>query len=302
MLNLPKTISQQQIEKDLIYLGVMKGDTLNIKASLSSIGLVEGGAATLINALIAVVGDEGTIMTDSFIKCYKLPLSKSDAKKISNSKSPSYAGALANAMINHPSSIRSAHPIQKFAAIGRRAKELMESHTADDYAYNVLKIMIATGGKNLKIGSDEKVYGIGTTHVAIGELGFQQKRDCLGINYKDENDEIKLFKLNWSGAGHGFNKFIPKYQEAGAIIGQGYIGYAASKITDMKKTYEVEKSILSSDPTFQLCNDPMCVECRLSWSYSNTSLFNFLKVNVINLSLKTIGRALLIKFRYKFPF
>ncbi len=81
MLNLSYNVSQKKIEEDLVALGVAKGDTLNIKSSLSSIGLVEGGAETLINALIAVVGDEGTIMTDSFIKCYKLPLSKSDAKK-----------------------------------------------------------------------------------------------------------------------------------------------------------------------------------------------------------------------------
>jgi len=300
MKNTSRTISQSQLEYDIRKLGVSEGDTLNIKASLGAIGRVDGGAETLINALLSVVGDRGTIVTDSFVTCYKLPLSKKDEVKISDAKTSSYAGALANAMINHPKAFRSSHPIQKFAAIGFRAKELMRAHTADSYAYDVLRQLVDTGGKNLKIGSDEKVYGVGTTHVAIGKLGHKQKRDNLGINYKDENGDVKFFKVNWSGAGHGFNKFMSKYQAAGAIVSQGFIGFAPSKITDMKKTYEVELKELSANPGFQLCSNPRCVECRLSWSFSDKSLLGFLIENIGDLSIKMFAKALLIRFRYKF--
>lgn len=295
-------ITYKKLVSDFEELGIRKGDTLNIKASLGSIGKVEGGATTLIEALLHVVGDEGTIVTDSFVQCYKLPLKGVAKDKISSVDTPSYAGALANAMIKHPKSVRSKHPIQKFAAIGKRAEELMHNHTPKSYAYDVLRVLIETGGKNLKIGSDEKVYGIGTTHVALGSLGYRQKRPKLGVKYKDENEEVKLFVLNWSGAGHGFNKFIPKYQEAGAVLNQGYIGFAPAKITDMKKTYDVEMEILKKDPSFQLCDDPACVACRLSWEYTNQSLFNFLKQNILDLSPKIIAQAILTKFYYKYPF
>jgi len=300
VLKFSQVITQGQLENDIRELGVEEGDTLNIKASLGSIGRVDGGAEALINALLTVVGEQGTIVTDSFVTCYKLPLSKTDQLKISDNATASYAGALANAMIRHPLAVRSRHPIQKFAAIGRRAEELMGGHSVDDYAYNVLKLLTETGGKNLKIGSDEKVYGVGTTHVAIGNLGHRQKRAKLGINYRDGNGNIQLFKLNWSGAGHGFNKFMPKYQEAGAIIAQGYIGFAPSKITDMKKTYDVEIEVLSLNPAFQLCNDTACVECRLSWSFSDKTLLRFLKDNLENLSLKMLVKALLVRFWFKY--
>ena len=297
-----KVFSKDDLVGDFRALGVSEGDTLNIKASLGSIGNVDGGAHTVIEALLEVVGIEGTIVTDSFVTCYKLPLSSKHKEIISKNDTPSYAGAMANAMIKHPKSFRSKHPIQKFAAIGKRAEELMNNHTQNSYAYDVLRVMVETGGKNLKIGSDEKVYGIGTTHVAIGALGHRQKRRKSGVNYLSDDGKAKLFELNWSGAGHGFNKFMPMYQQAGAILSQGYVGYAPAKITDMKKTYDVEVEILKSNPSFQLCDSKNCVECRLSWEFTDQSLLNFLKNNIADLSPKLLAKALLTKFSYKYPF
>ena len=50
--------------RDLEDIGVHSGDTLNVKASLRSIGEIQGGANTLIEALMEVVGEKGTIVTD----------------------------------------------------------------------------------------------------------------------------------------------------------------------------------------------------------------------------------------------
>ncbi|NVK44054.1 MAG: AAC(3) family N-acetyltransferase [Oceanospirillaceae bacterium] len=293
-------ITRQRLIDDLQVLGVKKGDTINVKASLASIGKVDGGAVELIEALISVVGEEGTIITDSFIDSYQLPLNRKNKVIISSDSSPSYAGALANAMINHPMSVRSKHPIQKFAAIGKRANELMLSHDENSYAYDVLRKITHTGGKNLKIGSDEKVYGFGTTHVAIGELGYRQKAPSLGVNFQDNNGNVKLFKRNWAGAGHGFNKLVPYYQQAGAIINQGYVGFAPSKLTDMSKTFEVEMRVLSDSPGLQLCDDMSCVDCQLSWNFSDASILKFLNGLRFKLSPSLIYRALKTRFIYKY--
>ncbi|WP_316346900.1 AAC(3) family N-acetyltransferase [Desulfuromonas acetoxidans] len=298
----PRIVTKEKLLEDFIALGVQRGDTLNVKASLGSIGNVAGGAESVIWALLEAVGDEGTIVTDSFVQCYRLPLMGENKSKISTDETPSYAGALANAMIRDSRSVRSKHPIQKFAAIGKRAEELMLNHTPQSYAYDVLRILIKTGGKNLKIGSDEKVYGIGTTHVALGALGYRQKRTAAGVKYRDGKGNVKLFRLNWSGAGHGFNKFMPKYQAAGAVLGQGYVGFAPAKITDMKITYDVEIKELKDNPSFQLCDRDDCVPCRLSWDFSEESLLTFLANNFLNLSPTLIAKAFLTRFFLKYPF
>ena len=97
-------IDRRQLFRDLRTLGVRTGDLLNVKASLRAIGPIEGGAATLIEALLEAVGSEGTIVADSFVNVYRLPLSSEDAEKIVDQSTPSYAGALANAIIAHPRS------------------------------------------------------------------------------------------------------------------------------------------------------------------------------------------------------
>ena len=174
--NRGKPVTKDRLVADLKNLGVRPGDLLNVKVSLKSVGYVEGGPNTLIDALLEVVGPEGTLVSDSFVNVYPLPLSKKNAKKISDRWTPSYAGAVANAMIKYPNAFRSLHPVQKFVAIGAMAEELTQNHTPDSYAYDVLRVMCETGGRNLKLGTDEKVVGVGTTHVAIGALGFHQKR------------------------------------------------------------------------------------------------------------------------------
>ena len=65
-----KQITKEDLITDFKKLGVKRGDFLNVKCSLKSIGDVVGGAKTLIDALLAVVDTEGTIVTDSFVNAY----------------------------------------------------------------------------------------------------------------------------------------------------------------------------------------------------------------------------------------
>ncbi|MHB8104779.1 MAG: AAC(3) family N-acetyltransferase [Dehalococcoidales bacterium] len=273
-----KPIDKRDLVSDLETLGVRQGDLLNLKVSMNSIGYVVGGAKTLIDAILEVVGSKGTIITDSFVDVYPLPLNKRDAQKVSDRFTPSYAGALANTMLYHPDAVCSAHPVQRFVAIGAHAKELMANHTPESYAYDVLRVMAQSmGGRNLKLGTDEKVVGVGTTHVAIGLLKLHQNRPRVGVNYYDyKTGQIRLFERNWSGAcDKGLINFIPLYRKMGAIIAEGKVGNADSKITDMKKTLEIEVETLSKNPSFFFCNDPSCEGCRLTWDFSTGSTLSF---------------------------
>ncbi len=270
-----KILTKQDLINDLEKIGVKKGDLLHLKVSMRSIGKIEGGADTLVEALLDVVGEEGTIVSDAFIDVFPLPLSKENRKKIADDKTPSYAGAFANAMIRHPKSVRSKHPIQKFSAIGKLAKELCYNHTDKSGGYDLLRDMINLNAKNLTIGG--KVIGVGTTHVAIEDVGLERKKPNAGRLYYDENGNIKLAKVDWNGGcARGFPKFIPLYRDYGAIINEGYIGNAYSLLTDMKKTYEVEVNKLKQDPKFFFCDDPACYSCRIAWKHSDKKYLKFL--------------------------
>ncbi len=230
-------------------------------------GWVEGGARTLLDALVEVLGPEGTLVSDAFIPMYPLPLTHEDAKKISDDNSPTYAGAFCAAMIQHPEMVRSRHPVQKGVAIGAMANDLMLSHSESSPAYEPLQRMALAGGKHLSI--DRNVIGVGTTHVAQNLLDLQQKTSPLGINYLDDQGNIALFKINWvGGCAEGFPKFFPLYEKMGGIVARGNVGKADSVITDMKKTLEIELDKLEKDPAFFLCDNPGCIQCRLTWAFS----------------------------------
>lgn len=270
-----KIFSKQDLVNDLKKLGVMKGDLLNVKCSLRSIGKIDGGAETLVEALLEAVGREGTIVTDSFISVFN---ERSSAKKpVSDQKSPSYAGALANAMLKHSEVLRSSHPVQKFAVIGSKARELTKDHDERSYAYNILKVMAENGGKNLKIGSDEKVVGVGTTHVAIGMMGFRQLRPVVGRHYIDKNGAKVFFPIDWAGlCAGGLLNFIPIYEKNGNIISKGKVGNSEAKITSMEGTLRTELDILKKDPLFFMCGSKDCVGCNLTWEMKKGSKILFM--------------------------
>ena len=67
-------LTRQDIESGLRRLGLRQGDAVEVHSSLSSLGWVEGGAATLIEALMGVVGEEGALVMSAYPVSPALPL------------------------------------------------------------------------------------------------------------------------------------------------------------------------------------------------------------------------------------
>lgn len=65
--NLPsQSITQKEIEAGLKSLGLQQGNAVEVHCSLSSFGYVEGGGDSVVNALINVVGKEGTLIMSAY--------------------------------------------------------------------------------------------------------------------------------------------------------------------------------------------------------------------------------------------
>ena len=286
-------ITKEELIESVKNAGVVRGDILNLKVSLRAIGKIEGGAETLIDSFIEVVGDEGTIISDSFISTQ---LKSSKDKRLTDQETPSYAGAFTNAMVKHPKSVRSTHPIQKFVAIGKMAEELMNNHCESDFAYGVLKQMLSLNGKNVKIGPEDKVPGVGTTHIVLCEIGYEQDKLAKGVYYENHKSEVVFHDVNWvGGCGYGFNNLMPLFKEKGALIGQADIGNTEVKVTSMPKTYEIEKRVLKDKPESILCNNPSCIDCRLSWEFSDSTYLKFIIEHLIQGKIKKALGAIYYK-------
>jgi aminoglycoside 3-N-acetyltransferase len=127
-------------------LGVLPGETLLVHASLSSLGWVCGGAEAVVQALLDVLGDDGTLVVPTFsgdnsdpTKWRHPPVPETwwDAIRASM---PPYdprttptrgVGVVPDTVRTWPGAVRSAHPQTSFAALGARAAAIVDGHALD---------------------------------------------------------------------------------------------------------------------------------------------------------------------------
>lgn len=74
-------LNQDDIEKGLISLGLSNGMAVEVHSSLSSFGNVEGGAKTIIESLMNMVGETGALIMPTFPLSASIPLTDTEIKR-----------------------------------------------------------------------------------------------------------------------------------------------------------------------------------------------------------------------------
>lgn len=114
-------------------VGAKPGDTLIYHGSLSSMGHVEGGPATVIAGALAAVGAGGTAAMPTL--WYHGSKTGKKPEEFDLLSSPSYVGALSETFRKDPRSIRSNDFSHSISAIGARAAELTAGHEKSEYLH-----------------------------------------------------------------------------------------------------------------------------------------------------------------------
>jgi aminoglycoside 3-N-acetyltransferase len=126
-----KPLTKQDILNDLRKLGLKEGDIVLVHSSLSTIGYVEGGADTVIDALLEAVGPSGTILMPAFPS----PEIMADYAKTNPlfdpKNTPSYMGEITEVFRCRKEALRSLSPTHSVAAIGPHAEYLVKDHEKD---------------------------------------------------------------------------------------------------------------------------------------------------------------------------
>lgn len=140
----PSPVTVDSMVEDLHALGVEPGRTLLVHGSLSALGWVCGGAPAVVDALLNVVGDEGTLvmpthspgnMDPADMEHPPVPESWYDTIR---ERMPPYrpavtptqgTGAIAECFRSYPDVRRSDHPQHSFAASGPDARFVTDGHS-----------------------------------------------------------------------------------------------------------------------------------------------------------------------------
>jgi len=137
------------LSHDFAALGVGLGQVVLLHSSLSSLGHIEGGAGTVVSALLDVLRAEGTLvvpagtaghsdtsplyraavagMTPGEVAAYRARMPAFDPATTPSQQ----MGRIAEHVRTLPGARRSAHPHTSFAAIGPRAAEIVDGHARD---------------------------------------------------------------------------------------------------------------------------------------------------------------------------
>jgi aminoglycoside 3-N-acetyltransferase len=137
----PATVST--LVDDLRELGVKAGGLLLVHSSLSRLGYVAGGAYAVVEALVAAVGPNGTIMMPAFsgdlsdpsrwvappVPEAWWPVIRENMPVFDPAVTPTrHMGAIVECFLRFPNVVRSAHPRDSFAARGPVAAHLLDDH------------------------------------------------------------------------------------------------------------------------------------------------------------------------------
>ncbi len=120
------TIRKSDLMQGLRELGLPAGCAVLVHSSLSSFGHVEGGADSVIDALLDTVGPGGTVLVPTLTG--SKALSAENPPIFYPLATPCWTGRIPETMRRRPEALRSLHPTHSVAAIGAEAVSLTQSH------------------------------------------------------------------------------------------------------------------------------------------------------------------------------
>jgi aminoglycoside N3'-acetyltransferase len=261
--------TRETLAADLARLGVRPGDVVLVRANVGAIGRVRGGLGESVRgALLDAVGPEGTVVSLSFTRTF--PLVRLDRTYVFTDATPTTSGALPKLLLETPGRARSRHPTNSFVAVGGRAAEIVGGHDETASSFQPMEHIVGLGGRQVLIGCVDESPGFTTVHWAQHRLGLSTRSllaGRVGVLYERDGVTRVFRRRDIGGCSLGFHKLYAAYEAAG-LLRKGLVGKAESIAIDAAPALALEEEILRRDPRAVLCDRPLCVFCRGTWTYN----------------------------------
>ncbi|MEM7127520.1 MAG: AAC(3) family N-acetyltransferase [Chloroflexota bacterium] len=123
-------LTNTQIVASLRSLGLQEGRIVFVHSSLSSLGYVDGGAETVVDAFLTVLGETGTLSVPTFTFAH----SQQPNPLFDPALDPSEMGKITEAVRTRPQSQRSHHLLHSVTALGAQAEKITAIHGPSAWA------------------------------------------------------------------------------------------------------------------------------------------------------------------------
>jgi aminoglycoside 3-N-acetyltransferase len=253
-------VTLDRLVVDFHALGLDRGSRLALHSSLSSIGFVLGGPETLIRALMAVVGEEGTLL---------MPVFSRPAPKFVMQETPSRTGLVTETFRRMPGVVRSSHPTHSVAVWGADAEEIARGHEqatglgADSPFHRLARM----GGLVVLLGCDSRSSSIIHVAEAIAQVPYLEVfypgyDITMTVVYPDGRERLVEPREN-PGDSSAFLVVEEEMRRRG-LIHDGLVGQARTMVMKGMDIIETALALLRKDPASLLCQRPDCRVCPRS--------------------------------------
>lgn len=157
-------LTREELCSQFLECGIQPGDALLVHSSLSKIGFVNGGARTVIEALLDAIGRQGTLLMPTFPAPGRNKDYLESHHTFDVTQTPSAMGVITETFRTGFPVIRSLHPTDPVAALGPLADYLTSGHFGQITPYNAqspFRRLAEKGGKILMLGTT--LNGAGTS-------------------------------------------------------------------------------------------------------------------------------------------
>lgn len=238
-----------ELKNDLLQLGVRPGEVLMVHSSLKALGPVEGGAETVIQALLATLGETGTLLMPALT--YERVTA--DQPIFDVQRTPGNVGLIPETFRLRAGTRRSVHPTHSVCAAGPLTQALLGAHLEDDTPcgpHSPFHLLPKMKGQILMLGCGLE---LNTSMHAIEELVvppylFDPPRQYQLI-LQDGSTVSKTY------IPHNFHGWIQRYDRVGEILSspalrQGRVLQAEAFLIEAEALWEAAPVALRKDACF----------------------------------------------------
>ena len=265
-------ITRTEIVGALRKAGLKRGDLVLAHSSLSSFGRIRGGAETVLDAFLEVLGGKGTLLLPAFTApsiFFEGFGSKNRRFRPHEADRPELVttGRLPQHLLKRPGAVRSRHCSHSVVGIGPLAAQCLSEHQENDppaCRRSAFGKLLDYGGKMVWFGA-----GLGSTtffHFLETELDAPWLRSALCC-VKEGGRVRTVFVPKHLPGDRDFyhhaeeSKMYKRLIAMGLDIRKTTLGLGAIKVIEASQMYELGMRALREDPNLLLCDSETCLFC-----------------------------------------
>ncbi len=275
---MPEIHLPSEIRRDLAR-AFGDAQTIVLHSAPRALGYVAGGVDAVVDAVLAALGPERTLLWPTFTaqltdpSQWAHPPAPRERWSAIRDELPDFdparttprkMGRLAEQLLHRPSVVRSAHPAESVAAIGPRAEWLVRPHPLDDPMGPR-----SPWARLVELDARVVLIGVGFERCSIVHHGERLADPpylpvCAYATFVRIDGERRWIEVE-SGAGcsEGFGAIEGPLRAASAIEDLR-IGAAAARVVSARAVVRVAQEMLADDAMSLLCSDEACASCKLA--------------------------------------